>query len=70
MSISVAGIDIPNAIINLEYELARTQRLLEWIVNNNRGTLKAPPIDAVIAIEAEALASLQKKYPEAGIAKK
>ena len=70
MSISIGGIDLPNAIINLEYELARTQRLLEWVLNNNIGVLKAPPRDAVQKIDADSLEFLKKKYPDAGIEKK
>ncbi len=66
MSISVGGIDITNAIINIEYELGRTQRILEWIVMNNPG-LKAPPPNAMTKIDDEAFKALQKKFPEAGI---
>jgi hypothetical protein len=69
MSISVGGIDLANSIINLEYELNRTQRLLEWIVRNNP-TLHAPPPQVMAQIDAEAIEALQKKFPEAGIQKK
>lgn len=66
MSISVGGIDLTAAIINLEYELGRTQRILEWMVRNNP-TLKGPPSYVMTQIDNEALAALQKKFPEAGI---
>ncbi len=69
MSIKVGGIDLGSAIINLEYELGRTQRLLEWIVNNNVG-ITAPPPNVVSQIDNEAIAAVQKKHPDAGITKK
>jgi hypothetical protein len=69
MSISVGGIDLTNAIINLEYELGRTQRILEWMVRNNP-SLRAPPTNVMAQIDEESFAALQKKFPEAGIQKK
>jgi len=69
MSISVGGIDLTNAIINVEYELNRTQRLLEWIIRNNPN-LQAPPQHVISQIDQEAFAALQKKFPEAGIQRK
>ncbi len=66
MSISVGGIDLTNAIINIEYELGRTQRILEWIVMNNPN-LKAPTPSTMTQIDQEAFSALQKKFPEAGI---
>lgn len=69
MSISVGGIDLTNAIINLEYELSRTQRILDWMVRNNP-SLRAPPASVMSQIDEEAFAALQKKFPEAGIERK
>lgn len=69
MSISVGGIDLTNAIINLEYELNRTQRILDWIVNNN-SSLRAPSAQVMAQIDSEAFQVLQKKFPAAGIQKK
>jgi hypothetical protein len=66
MSISVGGIDIASSIINLEYELARTQRILEWLLANNP-SLRAPPPSVMSRIDEEAFLHLQKKFPEAGI---
>jgi hypothetical protein len=69
MSISVGGIDLTNAIINLEYELGRTQRILEWIVQNNP-SLNAPPGYVMSKIDEESFAALQRKFPDAGIQRK
>lgn len=66
MSISVNGINLPEAVLNLEYEMMRTQRILEWVLNNNVG-LRGPTAAAMQGIDAEAVQALQKKYPAAGI---
>lgn len=66
MSITVGGIDLTVSIINLEYEMNRTQRLLEWILKSNPN-LRAPTPQILAQIDAEAIAALQKKFPEAGI---
>ena len=66
MSISVGGINLTDAIINLEYELNRTQQILEWVLNNNQG-LNAPTSEAMNKIDSNAVKSLTKKYPQAGI---
>ncbi|MEN9419946.1 MAG: hypothetical protein RI988_3567 [Pseudomonadota bacterium] len=66
MSISVGGIDIASTIINLEYELARTQRILEWLLANN-SSLRPPPPNVMARIDEEAFLHLKKKFPEAGI---
>lgn len=68
MSISIGGIDIANAILNLEFELGRTQRILEWIVNNNPN-LRGPGQADMVKIADDSVETLQKKYPEAGIEK-
>jgi hypothetical protein len=69
MSISVAGINLVDAVVNLEYEMMRTQQYLEWLQRNNPG-LRWPDAPAVAQINDAALTSLKKKYPEAGIARK
>ncbi|MEN4938700.1 hypothetical protein [Stenotrophomonas sp. TWI1151] len=66
MSISVNGIDIPEAIMNLEFEVARTQRILDWLVNNNKD-LRPPSQSQLDEIFKESLRHVQKKYPDAGV---
>lgn len=65
MSISVGGINLVEAIINMDYELGRTQRILDWVVSNNQ--LKMPDQDALNKINSDAMKVLQIKYPAAGI---
>lgn len=68
MAISVGGINLAEAIINLEYELNRTQRILDWAIQNNR--LKMPSVEDVKQMENAAIDDIIKKYPQAGISKK
>jgi hypothetical protein len=69
MSISIGGIDLTTAIINLEYQMIRTQQLLEWLQRNNPG-MRWPDTQAIQAADATAFQQLKSKYPEAGIDKK
>ena len=68
MSVKIGGIDLGKSIINLEYQLYRIQKILEWVLNNN-ASLNKPDLAAMGRIEDEVLEMLQKKYPEAGIKK-
>lgn len=68
MSISIGGINLAESIINLEYELNRTQRILDWIIQHNQ--IKPPSPADMTRIEEEALSFLTKKYPQAGISAK
>lgn len=68
MSIKIGGVDLSKSIINLEYQLNRTQKLLEWLLNNNQ-SLNKPDSEVLNQINDEALKMLQEKYPEAGIEK-
>lgn len=68
MSIKIGGIDLAKSLINIEYQLLRTQNLLEWIANNNPSIIK-PSSDDMKDIDQKALEKLQSKYPDAGIKK-
>jgi len=68
MSIKIGGINLAESIINLEYQLDRTQRILDWVVQQNK--LQTPSLADVEKIDEEALAKLVKKYPDAGISAK
>lgn len=68
MSINVGGINLVEAIINIDYELNRTQRILEWVMQNNQ--IKTPDQTVMGKIDEEAIKALQIKYPQAGIAPK
>jgi len=66
MSLRLSGIDVPSAIVNLEFQLQRTQRLLEWVLANNHG-LVAIPQEVFDKIARESLMEVQKKYPTTGV---
>ena len=69
MSISVGGINLAESVLNLEYELNRTQQILEWIVVNNQH-VSGPPPEVMKKIDDSATSELIKKYPQAGIQKR
>jgi hypothetical protein len=55
-------------IVTLEYNLIRTQLILDHIVNNTPN-IEAPSNDNMKDIDREALESIQKKYPDMGISR-
>ena len=69
MGVNIGGINIAEAIINLEYGLARTQKILDELLRKNPNIL---PLDAseIKKIEDEIYEIVKNKYPEAGIIKK
>ena len=69
MSLSIAGINIAEAIINLEYQVIRTQKILDWIIVNNIG-VRGPDMTVLQRFDSEVFQELQKKYPDAGIGRK
>lgn len=68
MSISIGGINLAESIINIEYELNRTQRILDWIIQHNK--IQPPDAAEMKKIDDDALSALIKKYPQAGISAK
>jgi hypothetical protein len=68
MSIIIGGINLAESIINFEYELNRTQQILDWVIQHNQ--IKPPSAADMARIEGEAFSYLTKKYPHAGISAK
>ena len=70
MGISIGGIDVANEIVELHFQLHRTQKLLEIVIN------KTPVIGGVLSqadiktADDEALDFVRKKFPDMGIVKK
>ena len=64
----IGGIKIAEAIVNLEYQLSRTQKILDWIINNNN-RINTPGKSEMDKIDDEVVKELKKKYPDAGIEK-
>jgi hypothetical protein len=69
MSIKIGDIDIANEVIELHYQLIRTQLLLEELLKNNPN-ITAPTKDKALQIDNQAITLLQNKFPNMGIAKK
>jgi len=68
MGIKIGDVDIVKEIVDLNYQLLRTQLILEHILNNN-ANLNKPDSTSMKAIDDKAIETLQKKYPNMGISK-
>lgn len=66
MGFKIGDIDILKEIIDLHYQLIRTQLILEKIVNLN-STLEKPDSKTIEEIGKNALKILQNKFPSMGI---
>lgn len=66
MSITSNGINIPEAIMNLEFQLLRTQKILDFVLEQN-AHIEAPSRSVLKDISDQALLQLQVKYPEADV---
>ncbi len=70
MGINVGGVDIVGEIVELNFQLRRTQRLLEIVLGKGHvtgGVLTARDLELA---EKDALEFVQKKFPDMGIHKK
>lgn len=70
MSISIGDIDVAQEIVELNFQLRRTQKLLEFVINkaiNDPNILTSNDIEAA---DKDALEFVQKKFPNMGIGKK
>lgn len=65
----LGDIDVAGQIIDLNFQLLRTQILLEEVLKHNSETLKLPSPEAMAEINDFALNSIQKKFPNMNIAK-
>ncbi len=66
MGIEIGGINLAEAIVNIDYQLLRIQKILEWVVNNNE-LISAPDKETMAEINNEVTNTLKKKYPNAGV---
>jgi|GEM_PF-4425288 len=69
MSILIGGIDPSKEIVELHYELRKTQFLLEKIINSEKFRNSFSPEDIEKADEV-ALKHVQRRFPDMGIQKK
>lgn len=71
MGIKVGDLDIANEIVELNFQLRRTQKFLDILIN--RASPLEPPLltqEDIKIIDSEALDFVQKKFPSMGIQKK
>ena len=69
MGIKIGDLDIANEIVDLRYQLVRTQLMLEKIVNSNTNIITPSPED-MKEINDKAFQDIQEKYKSLGIHKK
>ncbi|MEC4114295.1 hypothetical protein [Myroides pelagicus] len=67
---TLGDIDVAGEIIDLNFQLLRTQILLEEVLKHNADTLKLPSPEAMTEINEFALKSIQKKFPNMNIERK
>lgn len=69
MSIQIGDLNIANEIVELHFQVLRTQLLLELILQRTGSTYQ-PTADDVSQIEDQVLKILNQKFPKMGITKK
>jgi hypothetical protein len=68
MSLKIGDIEVANEIIELHFQVIRTQLLLEEVMKLNK--LNYPNQSQIQQIEERAINLLNQKFPNMGIAKK
>lgn len=69
MGVSIGGLDIANEIVELHFQVLRTQLLLEEIINRN-GITNLPNQQEMVDLENKVIEILNRKFPDMGIKKK
>ncbi len=69
MGFKSGDLDIDNEIVELHFQVLRTQLLLEEIVNRNK-TISVPDQKEMDDLQEKALGILKSKFPNLGIKKK
>jgi hypothetical protein len=69
MGVSIGGLDIANEVVELHFQVLRTQLLLEEIINRNRLT-NLPNQQEMVELENKVIEILNRKFPDMGIQKK
>jgi len=64
----IGEIDVPNSIINLEFDVNVIQQVLNHLIENNSDSKKLTK-DDMERFKTNAIKMLQKKYPQMGIKK-
>jgi len=69
MGIKIGNLDISNEIVELHFQVLRTQLLLEEIMRRNN-LVNFPNPQEMIQLENKVIEILNKKFPDMGIKKK
>ncbi|MDA9551375.1 hypothetical protein N9R53_00435 [Flavobacteriaceae bacterium] len=69
MGVKIGNIDIANEVVELHFQVLRTQLLLEEIIKKNN-IQNLPNQAEMNAIEDRVIEVLNKKFPDMGIKKK
>ena len=70
MSIKIGDIDVANEIVELHFQIIRTQLILEHILKNNALISQSLNFETMQSIDKKAIEALQNKFPSMGIQKK
>ena len=70
MGISAGGIDISNEIVELHYQMRRTQKILEILLSKSPQLGQLLTSDDLILSDNDALDFVKKKFPDMGIQRK
>jgi hypothetical protein len=70
VGISIGGIDVAAEIVDLHFQLRRTQRLLEILTNKRYGGMDVLTPQDIALADKDALEFVQKKFPDMGIQKR
>jgi hypothetical protein len=66
MAVSIGGVNVVESIIQLEHQLLKLSKIVEWIANNN-ANINVPNSELIQQFDEEALMQLKQKYPDAGV---
>ncbi len=70
MGIKIGDIDIANEIVELNYQILRTQLILDVILRRTGlGSVQISPTE-MQSIDEQAIEQLRRKFPNMGITKK
>lgn len=69
MSISIGDLNVANEIVELHFQVLRTQLILELILQRTNSTYK-PTNNDIQEIENRAITMLNQKFPNMGITRK
>ncbi|MCO6499593.1 MAG: hypothetical protein J5I47_04340 [Vicingus serpentipes] len=69
MGIKIGNLDVANEVIELHFQVLRTQLLLEEIITRNKLT-NLPNQQEMVALENRVIDLLNQKFPGMGIQKK